>query len=233
MHVPSQRSNAPGGSSGASRDKARPTLRGVFSIGRIFHCNPSFTAYSSMRIVAPMQIRATLLALFLSAGTIQPAHTAETLPAPVEAPADDVLNGQASSVHDLVNKGMSYLGIRYRFGGTSPETGLDCSGLVQNVFRNAIGLDLPRTAREMASLGDKIGRQDLKPGDLVFFNTMRRAFSHVGIYVGDGQFLHAPSRGGGVRVEDMGSSYWAKRFNGARRLLDEESNTTDLPTLAR
>ncbi|MDO9598160.1 MAG: NlpC/P60 family protein, partial [Azoarcus sp.] len=75
--------------------------------------------------------------------------------------------------------------------------------------------------REMASQGDKVGKQELKPGDLVFFNTMRRAFSHVGIYVGDGQFLHSPSSGGGVRVENMSASYWAKRFNGARRLVDE------------
>jgi cell wall-associated NlpC family hydrolase len=76
----------------------------------------------------------------------------------------------------------------------------------------------------MASLGDKIGKQDLKPGDLVFFNTMRRTFSHVGIYLGDGKFVHAPSSGGKVRVENIAATaYWAKRFNGARRLVDEES----------
>lgn len=187
-----------------------------------------------MRIVAPMQIRATLLALILSATAVPSAYTAEALPASTapEAAASAVSDYTAGA-QDLINQGMSYLGIRYRFGGSSPETGLDCSGLVQNVFRHAIGLDLPRTAREMASLGDKIGRQELKPGDLVFFNTMRRAFSHVGIYVGDGQFLHAPSRGGGVRVEDMGSSYWAKRFNGARRLLDEEKPAAELAPLGR
>ncbi|MBN8440365.1 NlpC/P60 family protein [Thauera sp. UPWRP] len=125
---------------------------------------------------------------------------------------------------ELVDEAMGYLGIRYRFGGTSPETGLDCSGLVMNVFRNAIGLDLPRTASEMARMGDNIGRQELKPGDLVFFNTMRRAFSHVGIYLGDGQFVHAPSSGGKVRVESMANSYWAQRFNGARRLIDDGAN---------
>ena len=75
----------------------------------------------------------------------------------------------------------------------------------------------------MASLGDEIGKQDLKPGDLVFFNTMRRTFSHVGIYLGDGKFVHAPSSGGKVRVENISATYWAKRFNGARRLVDEES----------
>ncbi len=132
-------------------------------------------------------------------------------------------SGYVGAAQDLINQGMNYLGIRYRFGGTSPETGLDCSGLVRNVFRNALGLDLPRTAREMSSMGDKVTRQDLKPGDLVFFNTMRRAFSHVGIYVGDGQFLHSATRGGGVRIGDLSDSYWSKRFNGARRLLDDEA----------
>jgi cell wall-associated NlpC family hydrolase len=135
--------------------------------------------------------------------------------------ADGLMDRYGEATRDLVNRGMSYLGIRYRFGGTSPETGLDCSGLVQNVFRSALGLDLPRTAREMAKLGDKVSMSDLKPGDLVFFNTMRRAFSHVGIYLGDGRFLHAPSRGGRVRIEEMDTRYWATRFNGARRLLPE------------
>ena len=111
------------------------------------------------------------------------------------------------AAEQLVDGALSYLGIRYRFGGTSPATGLDCSGLVLNVFRNAVGLDLPRTAREMANLGDKIGRQELKPGDLVFFNTMRRTFSHVGIYLGDGKFVHAPSSGGKVRVESISTAY--------------------------
>jgi cell wall-associated NlpC family hydrolase len=132
-----------------------------------------------------------------------------------------LLEHYGSAAQGLNNQGMEYLGIRYRFGGNSPESGLDCSGLVQNVFRNALGLDLPRTARDMARIGEKVGFKDLKPGDLVFFNTMRRAFSHVGIYVGDGQFLHAPASGGEVRIEEIGKSYWAKRFNGARRLVQD------------
>lgn len=127
----------------------------------------------------------------------------------------------ADAAERLVDEAMGYLGIRYRFGGTSPETGLDCSGLVLNVFRNAVGLDLPRTARAMAGMGDKISRQELQPGDLVFFNTMRRTFSHVGIYLGEDKFVHAPSSGGRVRIESIRTRYWAERFNGARRLLDE------------
>src|SRR5574338_1712026 len=111
----------------------------------------------------------------------------------------------------------------FRSGGTSPETGLDCSGLVQQVFRKALGLDMPRTAAEMAQLGEGIRKDDLKPGDLVFFNTMRRTFSHVGIYLGDNQFLHAPSAGGKVLVDDMSDSYLLRRFAGARRITPDSS----------
>ncbi len=129
---------------------------------------------------------------------------------------------QPGAVATLIDKGFGFLGIKYRLGGTGPEVGgFDCSGLVRKVFGDALGLNLPRTASEMARLGDKIGTKDLKPGDLVFFNTMRRTFSHVGIYVGDNKFLHSPSAGGVVRVETLDSAYWMKRFNGARRLVPD------------
>lgn len=128
-----------------------------------------------------------------------------------------------SKADALIDHGMDYLGIRYRFGGNSPATGLDCSGLVQNVFRKSVGLNLPRRAADMARLGQKVDRKALMPGDLVFFNTMRRANSHVGIYVGEGRFLHAPSSGGVVRIDDMGQKYWRTRYNGARRLLASNS----------
>jgi cell wall-associated NlpC family hydrolase len=96
-----------------------------------------------------------------------------------------------------------------------------------------LGVNLPRTAVEMAKLGDRVnGMQDLKPGDLVFFNTMRRAFSHVGIYVGDNRFIHAPSKGSVVRVEEINSEYWNKRFNGARRLVPE-AQASDLTPILR
>ena len=134
-----------------------------------------------------------------------------------------------TAAQELVQEGLGYLGIPYRFGGTSPETGLDCSGLVQQVFRNALGLDMPRTAAEMARVGEGIRKDDLKPGDLVFFNTMRRAFSHVGIYLGDGQFLHSPSTGGAVRIEKLSVSYWASRFNGARRILPDHQADAATP----
>lgn len=127
-----------------------------------------------------------------------------------------------SLLSSVVEKGYSFLGIKYRFGGTGPESGgFDCSGLVRKVFGDALGVNLPRTASSMAGMGQDVQRGELKPGDLVFFNTMRRTFSHVGIYVGDNQFLHAPSSGKVVRVDNMDSTYWKKRFTGGRRMVSE------------
>jgi len=125
-----------------------------------------------------------------------------------------------NSAQDLVLKGLELVGINYRRGGTNPDSGLDCSGFVQLVFKDAIGKLLPRTAREQSEVGNVVDKSELKPGDLVFFNTMRRAFSHVGIYLGDNRFLHAPRTGAEIRVEDMSQSYWVKRYNGARRVVE-------------
>ncbi|OQC01871.1 MAG: Murein DD-endopeptidase MepH precursor [Alphaproteobacteria bacterium ADurb.Bin100] len=118
---------------------------------------------------------------------------------------------------------MGFLGVPYKRGGTSAETGFDCSGFVRAMYEQSIGLVLPRRANEQAAATQTIDRTDLKPGDLVFFNTMRRAFSHVGIYVGDGKFIHAPRSGAQVRVEDMREAYWQTRFNGARRVAGGNS----------
>lgn len=130
--------------------------------------------------------------------------------------------------HDITNRAselaiqaLSMLGINYRYGGASPETGLDCSGLVRYVFREAWGADLPRTSAEISRVGKKIDRVDLRPGDLVFYNTLRRRFSHVGIYLGDRRFIHSSSTGGKVRIDDMDMAYWKKRFNGARRIITD------------
>lgn len=126
-----------------------------------------------------------------------------------------------ASVQDAVDQALSLLGIPYRRGGTQPDAGFDCSGFVSHVFQEGLGLVLPRSSKELSKTGDSVERTELKPGDLVFFNTMRRAFSHVGIYLGNGQFIHAPRAGGRVRVEDMSASYWQKRYNGARRVESE------------
>jgi NlpC/P60 family len=126
---------------------------------------------------------------------------------------------------EFVWRALSAFGAPYRWGGSDPETGLDCSGLVHWAGREALGVELPRRALELRRAGRAVARDDLRPGDLVFFNTLGRAYSHVGIYVGESQFVHAPARRGTVRVESMRLTYWEQRFNGARRLaqLDDGS----------
>lgn len=122
----------------------------------------------------------------------------------------------------LVSTAMESIGAPYRRGGNSAETGFDCSGFVRAAFEQAAGMLLPRRAEEQAAATRRIDKAELEPGDLVFFNTLRRAYSHVGIYLGEGRFIHAPRSGARVRIEDMHSSYWKKRFNGARRVLERE-----------
>jgi len=124
----------------------------------------------------------------------------------------------STTTSDLVMTAMGFLGVRYQRGGTDETTGFDCSGFVRAVYEKTLGLALPHRAAEQANVTAKISSEELRPGDLVFFNTMRRAFSHVGIYVGEGKFIHSPRAGGKVRVEDMREAYWSKRFNGARRV---------------
>lgn len=143
-------------------------------------------------------------------------------PVPVPPPlAVSLVDRATASAQDAIDQAVDLLGIRYRRGGNSPEVGFDCSGFVNYVFRESLGLILPRSSREMSGSGQEVSRDELRPGDLIFFNTMRRAFSHVGIYLGDNQFVHAPRGGGRVRVEDLRQSYWVKRFNGARRIYLE------------
>ncbi|MDQ0081182.1 cell wall-associated NlpC family hydrolase [Variovorax boronicumulans] len=120
---------------------------------------------------------------------------------------------------DLVVTAIGFLGVPYRRGGNTAESGFDCSGFVRAMYNQTVGHMLPRRAEEQAAATEKIDASQLKPGDLVFFNTMRRAFSHVGIYVGEGKFIHSPRSGAQVRVEDMNGSYWQRRFDGARRVL--------------
>lgn len=123
-----------------------------------------------------------------------------------------------TGAQDVAVYALGLLGVSYKFGGSTPGTGLDCSGLVRYVFQEVTGVTLPRTAKEMSGLGAKVGAGDLRPGDLVFFNTRRFAFSHVGIYLGENRFVHAPSRGSEVMITEL-SPYWQKHFNGARRLV--------------
>ena len=121
----------------------------------------------------------------------------------------------------LVSKASDFIGTRYKMGGNTVSQGLDCSGLVRLVFKDALNINLPRTAAEISRAGEKIDQSELQPGDLVFYNTLKRGFSHVGIYLGDNKFIHSPSAGGQVRIESMELSYWKKRFSGARRINDD------------
>lgn len=131
---------------------------------------------------------------------------------------------------EIIINAMSLTGIKYKYGGTSPETGFDCSGFVRYVFNQATNLALPPTARAISQIGKTVSKDELQPGDLVFFNTLKSAFSHVGIYVGDNKFVHAPRTGGAVRVENMQTGYWAKRFSGAQRLDKEAGKSEPLNT---
>ena len=139
--------------------------------------------------------------------------------APTLKPENPLVSRIRDKASDMVLTAMNFLGVPYRRGGNSAERGFDCSGFTRHVFEMSVGLVLPRRVDEQATAPGLIAvkRDELKPGDLVFFNTLKRTFSHVGIYVGEGKFIHSPRTGGEVRVEDMRFAYWAKRFTGARR----------------
>ncbi len=126
----------------------------------------------------------------------------------------------------LANAALDQLGVKYKYGGGAPNTGFDCSGLVIYAAEKSLGLKLPRQSAQIARQGIAVQKKDLKRGDLVFFNTRGHRFSHVGIYLGDRKFVHAPSRGSVVRVESMDIGYWKKRYNGARRLSPDAGNLT-------
>jgi cell wall-associated NlpC family hydrolase len=175
-----------------------------------------------------------LLILFLSLCLVAPCFAAEV----TENVAGDaiVIIDEASATsnsswqnktQEIIMNAMSLTGIKYKYGGTSPETGFDCSGFVRYVFNQATNLALPPTARAISQIGKSVSKDELQPGDLVFFNTLKSAFSHVGIYVGDNKFVHAPRPGGAVRVESIQTSYWAKRFNGAQRLDTEAESASN------
>jgi cell wall-associated NlpC family hydrolase len=140
--------------------------------------------------------------------------------------SDRLADSVSGKSDELINRAMEVIGVRYRWDAELPQSGLDGSSFVGYVFKDKLGFLLPRKATQMSRVGKPINREELQPGDLVFFNTMRLTFSHVGIYVGDNKFIHSPSKGTSVRVDDLGSLYWDKRFDGARR-LDGSDNLGD------
>jgi cell wall-associated NlpC family hydrolase len=151
------------------------------------------------------KLLALSFAILLSACGSSPQRTAS------DSSLDEKLN-------DAVMYAMSLTDTPYRYGGNSPDEGFDCSGFVGHVYQHSLGITLPRTSREISQIGISLHSNQLRPGDLVFFNTRRRSFSHVGIYVGDGKFVHAPKSGSTIRVENLNEGYWANHYNGARRI---------------
>ena len=158
----------------------------------------------------------TLVAV-LAAGAV---HAEDTLTLRLDRGAAllDIAGHHPTSARELAIQALGFLGIRYKYGGSSPLTGFDCSGLVRYVVGQAVGLALPRDTRSLSEVGARVSGDELQPGDLVFFNTMRKPYSHVGIYVGDRRFVHAPASGGTVELVNMSERYWQSRFDGARRL---------------
>ncbi|MDU1534617.1 MAG: C40 family peptidase [Neisseria sp.] len=123
---------------------------------------------------------------------------------------------------ELMLHSMGLVGTPYRWGGSSTATGFDCSGMIQFVYKNALGVSLPRTARDMAAASRKIPDNQLKAGDLVFFNTGGSSqYSHVGLYIGNGEFIHAPSSGKTIKTEKLSSQYYAKHYLGAHTFFTE------------
>lgn len=170
-------------------------------------------------IAAMKMLLPTVLLLFSAAASAD-----EIGPAPAAAPLAQEARAApetrpASPVANLLIHALSMIGVQYKFGGNSAESGFDCSGFVRYIFQEAAGLNLPRDSYGMSKLGDTVDPNQLVPGDLLFYNTLRRRFSHVAIYIGEGRFVHAPSRGKSVEIVDMSDRYWKNRFNGARRLL--------------
>ena len=157
------------------------------------------------------------LSLILSGCASQSARLADAEPEPaaVTVPGVNAID-KASTV---ALQALAHLGAPYRTGGLSPRTGFDCSGLVAYVYREGAGLALPRNTFDLSQLGEPVDRAALRPGDLVFYNTQRREYSHVGIYLGEDRFIHAPTSGGEVRVENLRADYWMRRYSGARRVI--------------
>ena len=181
------------------------------------------------RRIAVLALSAALLAACGGGERTRPDNQASTTSRdwPVLAPADP------ARANAVLMRAISLVGTPYRYGGNTPEGGFDCSGLVNYVFRDMLDMALPRTSRDLAALqGPRIASGQLASGDLVFFGA-GGSVSHVGIYVGDGKFIHAPRSGAQVRVEDMGVAYWARRFNGARRVAANDQETANLAASAR
>ena len=189
-----------------------------------------------MRKIAPVLVIASAALLALSAHAA-PGNSSDDMDKLMVdkgflTQIDQVRQNVSNKASQLVVNAMGFLGVPYRRGGNNAETGFDCSGFVRAIYEQSVGLLLPRRAEQQAAATQSIDKNDLQPGDLVFFNTLRRTFSHVGIYVGDGKFIHSPKPGAEVRVESMGVSYWKSRFDGARRVATPGVSAQDTQAAA-
>ena len=172
------------------------------------------------RLIIAMLIMATPLSGWAADATIQPQPAAASVPPSTVADTATPVPTRA----ELALFAMGLIGAVYKPGGDNPAVGMDCSGFVRYVYHEVAGLKLPHNALALSKIRNRIARADLKPGDLVFFKTMKHAFSHVGIYLGGNQFVHASSsKTGFVMVSNLDESYWAKHYEGARRVLPTTS----------
>lgn len=165
--------------------------------------------------IESMRLSLGLLMLVTLAGC---AYRASDERAPIEPQGIVALEREVEPRNELILRALGMVGVPYRFGGRSPDTGFDCSGLVHYLYGEVLGIALPRRAQDMSQIGETVRRQDLTPGDLVFFDTLREPYSHVGIYLGKDRFIHAPSNGGRVEIVTLTNRYWHRRYNGARRV---------------
>lgn len=197
-----------------SRRQPRPCTQGLGA--RLVRCAQCWLVVAVMcpalAMAAPDERLDAVSQLLLERGLI-PAESAKQ---PASASLAQKFRDGAS---DMVITAMNFLDVPYRMGGSSDTGGFDCSGFTRHIFEMSLGLVLPRRVDDQASAAGliEVQRDELRPGDLVFFNTLARTFSHVGIYIGDGKFIHSPSSGATVRVDDMRFAFWNQRYTGARR----------------
>ena len=134
--------------------------------------------------------------------------------------ANNFQNNFSSKASNLIATAKNFIGLPYRFGGTSPTSGFDCSGFMQYVYKQTYNISLPRTSGDMSRVGEKVSRDSLQPGDMVFFSHSGGRISHVGMYIGEGRFIHSPSTGKSISITALNSGYWADKFVTARRVIN-------------
>jgi len=176
---------------------------------------PTPNCYLSDQVVVdPLALPAELATLTLAPEFASASQT-------IDPAQQDAIESAPTTAYEpramLVQMAMKLRDIRYRRGGRAPSTGFDCSGFVQYVFAQALGIDLPDNSISQSEAGVRVARAELKTGDLVFFHTRGKGVSHVGIYLDNGRFIHSPSTGKRVRVDELSDQYWARRYVGARR----------------